>query len=610
MNFKDAIVEVKEAYDIDEFIESSGVSLKPSGVDKLKGLCPFHSEKTPSFTVDTQFQNYRCFGCGASGDIFSYVCETENLSFKEALRLLADSKGIALEESSDEDSVDYAGLRAVTKETALYFYRSFKKLPEDHEAKTQISERGLDISDSVFGYAPGARNSLYSYLKKKNFSDELILQTGVCKRNSKTDEIFDFWSNRLMFIVTDIQGRPIAFSGRRLRESDKMGKYVNSSESPIFSKGKSLYNLKDAKNSAKSQGLYICEGQFDVASFVHAGLTNTVASLGTAFTERQADLCIRIAGNSRLTFCFDGDSAGLEATRKIFRLTPRLHSVSDVVVFPKDQDPCDYRLENGNSALKSYVEENRTSLVEFVLDLLKSSSDLSTMAGRSSYLARACEDLALVTDRAIRESAAGIVSLNAVVTLESVLEGIEEASKELKKKEKNKSSRRAKNSEDDEVTESDQGSSETPSEESDPEEELIELIESDKRYFICSKLLAISARNPSVKSKVIKIRKDFPLEMVPLLEELKAMRQKIIIENLSMPTVARKIYLEIPTYTDLMTEEDLQSHVKTLVEILRSLNRKEREETEERTVMEILSRKGASVKDLKTVSDNLPKIKA
>lgn len=435
-NLKEAVADVKEAHDIADYIENAGISLKQSG-SRYKGLCPFHSESTPSFTVDSSFQTYHCFGCGAHGDVLSFAQEHENLSFWEALTSLAEQRGIDLSgldsnKGADEPREDIASLREVVRATAIFFWTMYKELSEDHPAKREISKRGIPTKNrnNYYGYAPEGKNKLYQHLKSKGFSDDAIEKTGVCRKSQYG--FFDAWQGRLMFIMSDITGRPVGFSGRKLYESDKMGKYVNSIDSPVFNKSSVLFNVNNAKKPARERReMFVGEGQFDVDAVDYSGHPNVVASSGTAFTDRQTSQLRRLVGdNGSIVFVFDGDNAGKEAARKVFDTDPMIHNMAYVVSFDDGYDPDDYAQEHGHKALGEYLadKKNRTPITEFVLRHERTQSDISTPEGRSRYLNSAAGVLAKVSSAPLRREYAKLVSLDAGgVPLETVEDAIKSA---------------------------------------------------------------------------------------------------------------------------------------------------------------------------------------
>lgn len=422
-DFKASVVEVKTAYDIVDYISASGVHLKRNG-NMWKGLCPFHNEKTPSFTVNDNYQTYRCFGCGENGDILKYVMASENLEFVDALHKLADDKNIVLEfEGDNENRIDYKSLKACLLEAATFFALSFRKLDASHPAKLQVTQRGLSLGKKMaYGYAPEGRNVLYKHLKDRGYSDETILGAGVCGYSEAKDYYYDFWQGRLMFVICDITGKPIGFSGRKLFETDTRGKYVNSSEGPVFDKSSALFHINKAKDVASKSGLmYVTEGQFDVAAFVEADMPNVVASSGTAFTMKQAMIIRRlVTERGRIVFAFDGDTAGVAAAMKVFKNVQLIHDQAYVVRFPDGQDPSDYRLEHGNDGLREFVENNAVPMIEFILDSVAGDYDLNSPLGASAYISEASKVLRSILNVPLREQYLRKVALDSMSSVDSV----------------------------------------------------------------------------------------------------------------------------------------------------------------------------------------------
>ena len=437
--FRQVVGEVKRQYDLAEYIDASGVSLKPAGTYSQKGLCPFHNEKTPSFKVDSRTQSFKCFGCGVSGDLLSYVQSTENLSFMDALRKLAEDKGIdlsVLDKSSDsESSIDYQALRRCVRDASVFYWRNYKKLDSDHDAVREVTNRGLErYRDRIpYGYAPRGRAELYSFLKDKGYSDEIILAAGVCSKSERTGRINDFWSGRLMFFVQDAMGKNVGFSGRRLFEDDfKKGKYVNSPAGPLFHKSSVLYNHANARKALRGDNrtLYVAEGQFDVIAMDESGVEAVVAGLGTAFTKDQGGLCRRMVGeDGRIVFCFDGDKAGMNAAYKVFSSIPSIHSQSYVVVLPDGMDPCDYRMKYGSEALRDYVtsKSNQVPIVEHVLNIIAQEYDLEDPAASVRYVERAAPVLKTIASFALREQMIKKVSLDAFMSTSVVRSSVDKA---------------------------------------------------------------------------------------------------------------------------------------------------------------------------------------
>lgn len=512
MDLKQAVAQVKSAYVISEYIRNSGVKLTASGPGKWKGLCPFHGEKTPSFTVSDHFSNYHCFGCGASGDLIKYAQETEHLEFMEVIKKLAEDKGIELEFSRDDnDSIDYRSLRECLKESANFFAREYRKLAPEHRARKQVIERGLSEKAMIYGYAPERRKALYEHLKAKGFSDLIMQQAGVVTHWENTDSYSDFWSGRLMFVITDITGKPIGFSGRKIFEEDSRGKYVNSQAGPLFDKSSALFNVQNAKTPAAAEKeVYIAEGQFDVAAFIEAGVPQVVASSGTAFTAQQGGILQRLVGEKgNLIFAFDGDAAGTKAALSVFKNVPSIHSNSWVIQFPEGTDPCDYRLANGNESFRELLFK-RTPLVEFVLETAKKDYDMNSELGRAHYLEYAASILKTIASNTVRELFIRKVALDALVEVNIVREQVSSsAPMELPTGgESAQQSDPASHGEKLELQDS---------------TDVLELIRERKTYALAARFLALAILEPELIQYLPKNKSRLPKEFSTVIDELVAL---------------------------------------------------------------------------------------
>lgn len=509
VDLKEAVAQIKAAYLISDYIKQSGVSLTASGAGKWKGLCPFHSEKSPSFTVSDHFQNYHCFGCGQRGDILSFVTQTEHLDFIEALKKLAEDKDISLDFSGDkENSIDYRSIRECLKAAANFFAAEYRKLDADHPARKQVKDRGLSERGMIYGYAPEKRTALYEHLRTLKFSDEIILQAGVATQWKDSQKISDFWSGRLMFIITDITGKPIGFSGRKIFEEDKRGKFVNSPAGPLFDKSSALFNVQNAKQKAsESKEVFVAEGQFDVAAFIEAGLPNVVASSGTAFTQNQGSILHRLVGESgKIVFAFDGDAAGEKAALSVFKNVPGIHSVAWVVQFPEGEDPCDYRQSYGNEALVE-LTKNAVSLVGFVLEVTKKSYDMSSEVGRSQYLSYAARVLSTIASNTLRESFIRTVALDTFTDVDTVKSLVSSATPiELSAIENN-------------IAAEAERPQELSEEASRP---TLELIENDQHYALAARFIALAVLDRNLIKYLPKNKSRLPKEFAKTIDELVA----------------------------------------------------------------------------------------
>lgn len=566
--FKQTVAEVKLAYDIVDYIQQSGINLTRHG-HSWKGLCPFHNERTPSFHVNENFQNYRCFGCGENGDILMFVQKKENRDFYEALSSLAEDKGIDLPTTNqDTDGYDYKSLKACIKSAANFFYAQFKKLPENHLAKKEITDRGLTLNKMLYGYAPESRQALYNHLKGQGFSDETILGTRVCGKSEKTGAFYDFWQGRLMFFITDATGKPTGFSGRKLFETDKRGKYVNSMEGPLFDKGASLYNIAKARETAsKENTMFVVEGQFDVGAYVEADVQNVVASSGTAFKSKQGMIIRRIVGETgKIIFAFDGDEAGLEAAVKVFKNVPEIHDQSYVVSFPDKQDPCDYRLKNGSEALVSYTNENSMTMIEFILESIAVKYDLTSDLERSQYVKEAVRAIKTISSATLRESFLKKVALRAFVSLESVREMLESAkpmelaNNETVALEENVDNVKERPSLEDELNDVD-------------EDEIIKLIRSNAVYNASARLIAISFMEKRFIPYLIKSRSVIPEQLASIIDDLNDLNieNNLVPEQFKLAKVIDMVFSAnfFPS-AHLMAPEDNKEQFKHLRNYLRN----------------------------------------
>ena len=518
-SFKNAVVQVKLAYDLVDYISRSGVQLKQQG-SKWKGLCPFHNEKTPSFVVDSHFQNYRCWGCGANGDLIAYVEKTEALEFFDALKKLAEDKNIELNISdSREAGVDYKSLREVLKETANFFYQEYKKLPSDHVAKVEVTKRKLKENSYLFGYAPEGRQTLYKHLKAMGFTDEVMLQAGVCFKfeNQTQPGLFDFWNGRLMFFFTDVTGKPVGFSGRKLHESDKRGKYVNSPDGPLFDKSSVLFNIAKAKKAASdAKKIYVNEGQFDVVSLVVAGAQNAVASSGTAFTEKQGLILRRlVTEEGKIVFCFDGDTAGIKAAEKVFTNIPSIHAQTYVVSLPEGEDPDTYRQQHGNEALVEYLESHEVPIVEFVLNVAAKNFDLTNVVESSKFVETAARILRTVSSNVLRDTYIKKVALDSFTSIEVVRAAVKDAKPLTTEGPAPQGDEEAG-----EQAASRYGEAEAPEDEEKSLDELRDLMEQDELYDVTARLLALALQEQTLVSKLEEAQELIPEPFATLAAEL------------------------------------------------------------------------------------------
>lgn len=371
VDFKETVQKIKNEYNIVDYIRANGVNLKAGSNGNWVGLCPFHNEKTPSFTVSEDFQNYKCFGCGEGGDILSFAQHIHTVEFYDAMKMLAEEKGIQLTNKiSNEASHNIGAIRKVVSDAKEFFQENYNKLDETHLAKREIIKRGLNENSGLYGYSLEAPNELYKYLKEKGHSDKDIEDSKLVSFFDDNRAPWDFFHGRLMITLNDYLGRPVSFTSRKIYEDDKMSaKYVNGRESPIYHKKNLLFGADVAKKEARAQKkVYVVEGQFDQISMFEKGIENVVATSGTAFTSDHANLLLRMVGDQgSIVFIMDGDSAGIEAAIKIFTDASVLHSNSYAVLLDDGKDPCDYIKEGGINYLKEAIAQ-AVPLHDFVIN--------------------------------------------------------------------------------------------------------------------------------------------------------------------------------------------------------------------------------------------------
>jgi len=326
------------------------------------GCCPFHAEKSPSFKVENERHAYKCFGCGAGGDAFKWLVETEGLTFREAVEKLAAEAGVELPKWSPDDEAREQKRKSLYEivELAAQFYEAQLRAPEGLKARDYLKRRGLDgqaAKQFRLGFAPPSGQALIAFLKEKNVTQDDMLAAGLA-RSGENQPMRDFFFNRVMFAITDARGRVIAFGGRAL-EDDAKPKYINSGENPLFSKGAQLYNFATARAAAIKAGtVIVAEGYMDVIALVRAGFAHAVAPLGTALTEDQLHLLWRTTPEPVLSF--DGDAAGAKAAERAARLAlPHLKAGYSLrfVFLPAGEDPDSLIGKSGPHAMTALLDQ-------------------------------------------------------------------------------------------------------------------------------------------------------------------------------------------------------------------------------------------------------------
>ncbi len=380
------VEQIKERLGVEEVV-SSYIKLERAGAN-LKAKCPFHNEKTASFFVSPGRGSYYCFGCGAKGDIFTFVEEFEGLDFKGALKLLADRAGIRLQDFSRENESEKEKLYRVMEEACRFFE---KNLGESEEAYEYLKNRGIEdktIKEFSIGFIKDDWRLLYDHLQKLGFKDAEIEKAGLAKKTDKG--IYDRFRGRIMFPISDTSGRIIAFTGRVLEDDGKSAKYLNSPETPIFNKSSVLYGLNKAKDSIRKNNFSILvEGQMDLILSHQAGFRNTVATSGTALSDSEMSrenvisnlgLLRRLSGN--IVLAFDADKAGFNAAARASKIALSFGMDVKVVSMPEGVDPADLIGGKGPDAWREAIR-NSKHVIQFLLNKIISDKNMDPRkAGR------------------------------------------------------------------------------------------------------------------------------------------------------------------------------------------------------------------------------------
>ena len=396
MPFPDSFLqELKLRSDITE-IASSYVNLKRHGRNMV-GLCPFHGEKTPSFNIYTENGSFYCFGCGAGGDVITFIMKIENLDYVEAVKFLAQRAGMEMPENTYDDSLSKLRMRIyeANREAARFFHATL--LSQRGQSGLNYL-RGRALSDRTIrhfglGFADDDWNSLCNHLKNKGFSEYEIYSANLAFKRKNGNGIYDRFVNRVMFPIIDLRGNVIAFGGRIM--TDEKPKYLNTSDTPVFKKSENLFSLNNAKSSG-TRTLILCEGYMDVIALNQAGFTNAVATLGTALTNEQAVLMKRYA--DEVIICYDADGAGQKATARAIQILRNAGLPIKILTVPSGKDPDEFirsKGENGPAAFKLLIEKCGND-IEYRLMKLKENYNLNTTDGKVAFLNEAVKIVATI----------------------------------------------------------------------------------------------------------------------------------------------------------------------------------------------------------------------
>jgi DNA primase len=392
---------------------SEQVTLKPAGGGNLKGLCPFHDEKTPSFTVSSSRNVYFCHGCGAGGDAIRFVMETDHLTFVEAVERLAGKAGIQLRYvEAGPAPVRQQGQKQrliAAHAEAAGFYAAQLTSPSARAAREFLAQRGFDRDAAGrygCGYAPEGWDALVKHLRQKGFTANELVTAGLAKE-ARSGSLIDRFRRRLLWPIKDLAGDVIGFGARKLFDDDDGPKYLNTPETPLYKKSHVLYGIDLAKREIARRGqVVIVEGYTDVMSCHLADVPTAVATCGTAFGADHIAVLRRLLMDTdtfggEIIFTFDGDAAGQKAALRAFDDDQRFVAQTYIAVSPDNMDPCELRLAKGDAAVRDLVAR-REPLIAFALRSILSRYDLDTAEGRVGALKEAAPKVAKIKDRALR----------------------------------------------------------------------------------------------------------------------------------------------------------------------------------------------------------------
>ncbi|MFT2816494.1 DNA primase [Leifsonia sp. A12D58] len=404
------IEEVKARTNIADIV-GDYVSLKSAGVGSMKGLCPFHDERSPSFHVRPQVGFYHCFGCGESGDVYSFLQKMDHVSFSEAVERLAGRVGLELHYEDGGAAPDHgnrARLLAANQAAADFFVEQLGS-PGADVGRRFLGERGFDALAAErfgIGFAPKSWDELTNHLRHRGFSTEELTTAGLVSSREGSSSVYDRFRGRLVWPIRDITGQTIGFGARKLLDDDKGPKYLNTPETPVYHKAQVLYGLDLAKRDiSRTHQVVVVEGYTDVMACHLAGVTTAVATCGTSFGVDHIKVLRRVLGDDtgvgEVVFTFDPDAAGQKAAMRAFTEEQRFAAQTFVAVAPDGFDPCDLRLNKGDDAVRRLIDSKKP-MFEFAIKQQLSQYNLETVEGRISALRAAAPVVSEIRDPALR----------------------------------------------------------------------------------------------------------------------------------------------------------------------------------------------------------------
>ncbi|MBB2974497.1 DNA primase [Microbacterium endophyticum] len=429
------IEEVKSRVNIADVI-GERVALKSAGVGSLKGLCPFHDERSPSFHVRPQVGFYHCFGCGESGDVYTFLRQMDHVSFTEAVEILAGRVGYSLHYEEGGAAPETSGrsrLYAANAAAAEYF-RAQLSSGEAAIGRKFLGERGFDAGAAAHfgvGYAPKGWSHLLDALTAKGFTKEELTTAGLVSQGQRG--IYDRFRGRLVWPIRDLTGQVLGFGARRLHDDDNGPKYLNTPETPIYKKAQVLYGLDLAKRDiSRSHSVVVVEGYTDVMACHLAGITTAIATCGTAFGTDHITVLRRVMGDDNssgeVVFTFDPDEAGQKAALRAFGDEKRFAAQTYVAIAPEGLDPCDLRLKRGDGAVRSLMDA-KAPMFEFAIDRRLEGFDLATVEGRAGALGAAAPIVADIRDPSLRPGYVRVLARRIGLELGEVRAAVERAAR-------------------------------------------------------------------------------------------------------------------------------------------------------------------------------------
>jgi DNA primase len=405
------IEEVKARTNIADIV-GDYVSLKSAGVGSMKGLCPFHDERSPSFHVRPQVGFYHCFGCGESGDVYSFLQKMDHVSFSEAVERLAGRVGLELHYEDGSGAAPDHGNRArllAANQAAADFFVEKLSSPGAEVGRTFLGERGFDALAAErfgIGFAPKSWDELTNHLRGRGFSTDELTAAGLVSSRDGSRGVYDRFRGRLVWPIRDITGQTIGFGARKLLDDDKGPKYLNTPETPVYHKAQVLYGLDLAKRDiSRSHQVVVVEGYTDVMACHLAGITTAVATCGTSFGVDHIKVLRRVLGDDsglgEVVFTFDPDAAGQKAAVRAFGEEQRFAAQTFVAVAPEGLDPCDLRLKRGDDAVRRLIDSKKP-MFEFMIRQLLGQYNLDTVEGRAAALRAAAPVVSDIRDPSLR----------------------------------------------------------------------------------------------------------------------------------------------------------------------------------------------------------------